>query len=48
MALDPAADDEATAGIREFAARVQADERVHNVLLSVGDGLMLAWHAPGA
>ncbi|HEY5143194.1 MAG TPA: O-methyltransferase [Solirubrobacteraceae bacterium] len=46
MALDPAADDASSVGIREFAARVQADERVHNVLLSVGDGLMLAWHAP--
>jgi len=48
LALDPAADDESSAGIREFAARVQADERMHNVLLSVGDGLMLAWHAPAA
>lgn len=43
QALDPEADDEGTLGIREFARRVQADERVHNVLLSVGDGLMLAW-----
>jgi caffeoyl-CoA O-methyltransferase len=31
---------------REFARRVQDDERVHNVLLTVGDGVMLAWHAP--
>jgi caffeoyl-CoA O-methyltransferase len=31
---------------REFADRVQADERVHNVLLTVGDGVMLAWRAP--
>jgi predicted O-methyltransferase YrrM len=30
---------------REFNARVQADERVHNALLTVGDGLMLAWRA---
>ncbi|MHB8659467.1 MAG: O-methyltransferase [Solirubrobacteraceae bacterium] len=45
-ALDPAADDESTVGIREFARRVQADERVHNVLLTVGDGLMLAWPRP--
>ncbi len=48
LALDAGADDESTVGIREFAARVQADERVHNVLLSVGDGLMLAWRAPAA
>jgi caffeoyl-CoA O-methyltransferase len=41
--LDPEADDEDTTGIREFAHRVQNDDRVHNVLLTVGDGLMLAW-----
>ncbi len=46
-ALDPAADDDGTVGIREFARRVQADERMHNVLLTVGDGMMLAWRAPG-
>jgi len=48
QALDAGADDEGTLGIREFARRVQADERVHNVLLSVGDGLMLAWLVPSA
>jgi caffeoyl-CoA O-methyltransferase len=47
-ALDPDVDDESTAGIREFARRVQADERVHNVLLTVGDGLMVAWRRPDA
>jgi caffeoyl-CoA O-methyltransferase len=47
LALDDAAgDDQHTAGIREFAARVNADPRVHNVLLTVGDGLMLVWRAP--
>ncbi len=45
-ALDPAVDDESTAGIRAFARRVQADERVTNVLLTVGDGMMLAWRRP--
>ncbi len=45
-ALDEHADDESTVGIREFARRVQADPRVHNVLLTVGDGLMLAWRQP--
>ncbi len=44
--LDPRAEDESTVGIREFARRVQADDRVHNVLLTVGDGLMLAWRRP--
>jgi caffeoyl-CoA O-methyltransferase len=33
-------------GVQAFNEHVQADPRVHNVLLSVGDGLMLAWRAP--
>jgi caffeoyl-CoA O-methyltransferase len=45
-AFDPTVDDESTTGIREFARRVQEDDRVHNVLLTVGDGMMLVWHAP--
>ncbi len=45
-ALDEHAEDESTVGIREFARQVQADPRVHNVLLTVGDGLMLAWRQP--
>lgn len=40
--------DENTIGIRAFARQVQADPRVHNVLLTIGDGVMLAWRAPGA
>jgi caffeoyl-CoA O-methyltransferase len=28
-----------------FNEQVQADERVHNALLTVGDGLMLIWRA---
>ena len=35
-----------TAGIREFARGVQEDKRVHNVLLTIGDGVMLAWRRP--
>jgi caffeoyl-CoA O-methyltransferase len=46
MAMDPSVDDEQTVGIREFARRVQADERVDNVLLTIGDGVMLAWRSP--
>lgn len=42
--LDPGADDSVRA-VHEFNERVQADERVHNALLTVGDGLMLAWRA---
>ena len=45
-ALDQATTDPGNLGIREFARRVQADERVHNVLLTVGDGVMLVWRAP--
>ncbi len=45
-ALDPTADDGGTLGIREFADRVQRDERVHNVLLTIGDGVMVAWRRP--
>jgi len=44
--LDPAADDDGTTAMREFARRVQEDDRVHNVLLTVGDGLMVAWRRP--
>jgi caffeoyl-CoA O-methyltransferase len=44
--LDPPADDDATRGVREFAQRVHADERVHNVLLTIGDGVMVIWRAP--
>jgi predicted O-methyltransferase YrrM len=46
--LDPSADDQHTAGIREFARRVHGDERVDNVLLTIGDGVMLAWPRPAA
>jgi caffeoyl-CoA O-methyltransferase len=41
--LDPDSEDEGILGLREFARRVQQDDRVNNVLLTVGDGLMLAW-----
>jgi caffeoyl-CoA O-methyltransferase len=46
--LDPLTDDQSARGIMAFNDRVQADERVHNVLLTVGDGLMLAWRANAA
>ena len=46
LALRPEAEDPDTVGIREFARRLQQDERVHNVLLTVGDGVMLAWPRP--
>ena len=46
--LNPQPDDEAARGVMAFNDHVQADERVHNVLLTVGDGLMLAWRADAA
>lgn len=44
--LDPEADDAGTVAMREFARQVQEDPRVHNVLLTIGDGVMLAWPIP--
>jgi caffeoyl-CoA O-methyltransferase len=46
-AFDETSGGEGTVGIREFARMVQGDERVHNVLLTIGDGVMLAWRRPG-
>jgi caffeoyl-CoA O-methyltransferase len=45
-ALDPDVHDPGTEGVREFARRVQDDPRMHNVLLTIGDGVMLAWRRP--
>lgn len=45
--LDPSDDDSGTEGMRQFARQVQHDDRMHNVLLTVGDGVMLAWRRPG-
>jgi caffeoyl-CoA O-methyltransferase len=45
-ALDTGSDDPGDIGIREFARRVHEDGRVHNVLLTIGDGVMLAWRRP--
>lgn len=44
--LPPAADDEGTRGMLDFARQVQEDDRLHNVLLTVADGLLLAWARP--
>ena len=41
--LDPADDDEGTKALVAFADHVQADDRVDNALLTVGDGLLLIW-----
>jgi len=46
--LDDSIHEGSSAAIRAFNDHVQADSRVHNALLSLGDGLMLAWRAPGA
>jgi caffeoyl-CoA O-methyltransferase len=45
--LQAAGDSEDVAGMQQFADRVQADPRLHNVLLPLGDGVMLAWRAAG-
>lgn len=44
--LDPGSADPGTVAMRAFAAGVQEDDRVDNVLLTVGDGLLLAWRRP--
>jgi caffeoyl-CoA O-methyltransferase len=41
--VDPETDDEDTLALRAFADLVQADERVDNALLTVGDGLLVIW-----
>jgi caffeoyl-CoA O-methyltransferase len=45
-AFDATAGDTSTVGIRAFARQVQRDDRMHNVLLTIGDGVMLAWRRP--
>jgi len=37
------ANDSETEGVRRFVAHVQKDPRTRNVILTVGDGLMLIW-----
>jgi caffeoyl-CoA O-methyltransferase len=41
--VDGSAEDDQGAAVRAFNEHVQADTRVRNVLLTVGDGLLLAW-----
>jgi caffeoyl-CoA O-methyltransferase len=41
--LDPENADEGTRALVAFADHVQADDRVDNLLLTVGDGLLLIW-----
>jgi caffeoyl-CoA O-methyltransferase len=46
--LDPASQqDEESQAVVAFNAHVQADPRTTNTILSVADGLLLAWRAPG-
>ena len=44
--LDPSDQDPGTVGMREFTQRVAGDHRVDNALLTVGDGVMIAWRRP--
>jgi caffeoyl-CoA O-methyltransferase len=44
--LDPSDDNRGAVAMRKFAQQVANDDRVDNVLLTVGDGLMLAWRSP--
>ena len=44
--LDLSDDNRGAVAMRKFAQQVANDDRVDNVLLTVGDGLMLAWRSP--
>jgi caffeoyl-CoA O-methyltransferase len=44
--LDTSDNDSGTIGMRKFAEQVQADPDFDNVLLTIGDGVMLAWRRP--
>jgi caffeoyl-CoA O-methyltransferase len=44
--LDEAHQEDENVAMRDFARFVQNDTRVHNVLLTLGDGVLLAWHRP--
>jgi predicted O-methyltransferase YrrM len=46
--VDPAPDDDNGIAMAAFNDLVQRDERVSNALLTVGDGLMVIWHADRA
>jgi caffeoyl-CoA O-methyltransferase len=46
MPFNDDATDVESEGIRRFVRHVQDDPRVHNVLLTVAEGLLLIWHAP--
>ena len=45
--LDPAATLPGAVTLRSFASAVRDDSRLESALLSVGDGILLIWHAPG-
>jgi caffeoyl-CoA O-methyltransferase len=42
-AFDAEADDDSTRGVRALAQQVRGDQRVHDVLLTIGDGVMVIW-----
>jgi predicted O-methyltransferase YrrM len=44
--LDTSNQDSGTLGLRKYAEQVQADPDFDNVLLTIGDGVMLAWRRP--
>jgi caffeoyl-CoA O-methyltransferase len=43
LPFHPDAHDDETEGVRRFVRHVQEDRRTRNVLLTVGDGLLLIW-----
>jgi caffeoyl-CoA O-methyltransferase len=41
--MDPADREEGTVGMREFVRRVSAQDDIHSVVLTIGDGVLVAW-----
>jgi caffeoyl-CoA O-methyltransferase len=48
LPFHPDAHDAETEGVRRFVRHVQEDPRTRNVVLTVGDGLLLIWRATAA
>ena len=46
--MDPADREEGTVGMREFVRRVSAQDDIHSVVLTIGDGVLVAWRLPPA
>jgi caffeoyl-CoA O-methyltransferase len=46
--MDPADREEGTVGMREFVRRVSAQDALHSVVLTIGDGVLITWRVAPA